>query len=205
MNAIGHAPHNFGPFQPVSQQSKAKKTQKSNKTHDVPTQKPRGLVPQTNKHTKPIFSSQDYKQAPQQTQNFQRQRGRANTYINSNTNTHTQPNYVRNLKKFETQYNIAKFSQDSYKLTSSQDKSYRQAYASTASETESSGSQTSSELNGFKIVHAGAVIHDETEEELGPKECIPMDCRYDAIIRKYASSQMMAGPSAKEISLPTFA
>ena len=107
-------------------------------------------------------------------------------------------------QQYVNTYNFNKFAKGSgYKA--SPEKQCR-AYASTASESDSSGSHVSSELSGFKIVHSGRVLHDETEEDE-----IEVPTEFDMIwpievgTGKFASSVMVMGPNAQEISLPTFA
>jgi len=77
------------------------------------------------------------------------------------------------------------------------------AYASTASESDSS-SHISSELTGFKIVHEGNVVHDETEEDFDSSD-LSTSRKMDAETKNYAASVMVIGPNAKEIPLPSFA
>ena len=76
------------------------------------------------------------------------------------------------------------------------------AYASTA---DSDNAHVSSELNGFKIVHGGKVIHDETEEDFDSPTDFNFSPKVKTVYDKYASSVMTIGPNAKEISLPSFA
>lgn len=78
-------------------------------------------------------------------------------------------------------------------------------YGSTASESDSNSH--TSELNGFKIVHKGKVIHDETEEEIeSPTDFYGRSLyRLEPESMKFAASILVIGPNAKEISLPTFA
>jgi len=73
-------------------------------------------------------------------------------------------------------------------------------YASTASETDASS--TSSELSGFKIVHGGKTIHNEIEEVDSP--VLNLTGYFAPFDTKFASSELMAGPQANEISLPSF-
>jgi len=76
--------------------------------------------------------------------------------------------------------------------------------ASTASETDaSSSSSISSELSGFKIVHNGKTIHNEAEETDSPVR-LNLTGYFAAFDTKFASSELMVGPQAKEISLPSF-
>lgn len=78
------------------------------------------------------------------------------------------------------------------------------AYASTASESDNNSHV--SELNGFRIVHNGNVVHDETEEDFDSQTESQGSPRASIVNeKKYAASIMVIGPSAKEISLPSFA
>ena len=73
-------------------------------------------------------------------------------------------------------------------------------YASTASETDASSA--SSELSGFKIVHDGKTIHNEIEEADSP--VLNLTGFFAPFDTKFASSELMTGPQANEISLPSF-
>jgi len=108
-------------------------------------------------------------------------------------------NQTSSALQFETQPNFQKYAKGNCP-TYPGTKTY---YGSTASETDSSGSHASSELNGFKIVHKGKIVHDETEEELESPTSFGINCRMES--EKFASSCLVIGPNAKEISLPTFA
>jgi hypothetical protein len=115
------------------------------------------------------------------------------------------PNFMQNTVKFENQYiNNNKYTKG-YCQKGSPDKFFsRTSYGSTASESDSSASHASSELTGFKIVHSGKIVHDETEEDVDSPDFglyLPLNSGNG----KFASSGMVIGPNAKEISLPTFA
>jgi hypothetical protein len=110
---------------------------------------------------------------------------------------------VHTLERFETQHHIPKVVKGNG-LKSSFDKYNKLAYLSTASESDDYSSQFCPELNGFKIVHSGKVLHDGTEEELeSPIEFTMKGVSYQGAER-FASSTLVIGPNAKNISLPTF-
>jgi len=117
-------------------------------------------------------------------------------------------NYVQNDTKFENQFNFDDFANNFGKgsyVKNSPEKLSWSAYASTASESDSNGSHISSELSGFKIIHSGKIVHDETEDDILES---PTDFkgkrRPDVEDVKFAASMMTIGPNAKEISLPSF-
>lgn len=124
----------------------------------------------------------------------------------------TRPYPTKMLKKFDSNSNIPQFEtqpnfyNNSVKgnMNYSGSKNY---YGSTASESDSNTSHASSELNGFKIVHKGKVIHDETEEEIeSPTDFYGRSLyRFEPEIVKFAASCLVIGPNCQEISLPTFA
>jgi hypothetical protein len=154
-------------------------------------QKPRGTTSRGN-FSKPFYSSQ-ISHTNQSRPVFQAQ---GNRFNGNNKFAKGQ-----NIGKFENQYGMNKYIQGSgYK--SSPDKATRSSYASTASE--SDGSHTSSELSGFKIVHSGKTVHDETEEDFDSPTDLGMSCRFEEGNGKFAASDMVIGPNAKNISLPTF-
>jgi hypothetical protein len=116
------------------------------------------------------------------------------------------PNFIQNAVKFENQYINTNKYPNGYCLNSSPDKFYsRSCYGSTASESDSSSSHASSELNGFKIVHRGKIVHDETDEDVDSPSDLRIFLPLNSSNGKFASSEMVIGPIAKEISLPTFA
>jgi len=116
-------------------------------------------------------------------------------YYNQNLK---RPNYIQNTNNFENQHTNCKYVKENGVKNSSE--KYYRAYASTASDSDSSTSHSSSELTGFKIVYKGKTIHDETDEDFEKNECT-----LGAGNGKFASSVMVIGPNAKDISLPTFA
>jgi len=69
--------------------------------------------------------------------------------------------------------------------------------ASKSTTTSDSDSSAHSDLSGFKIVHDGKVIHDETEDEVE-------NLFNYGDGNKYASSVLTVGPNAQSISLPSF-
>jgi hypothetical protein len=108
--------------------------------------------------------------------------------------------------KFTELYDITK-SAKTCGSNGSPDKLSWSGYASTATSESDSSSHASSELSGFKIVHGGKVVHDETEEE--PESPFGFESstgtlRVDVGNGKFASSGMVIGPHAKEISIPSF-
>jgi hypothetical protein len=85
------------------------------------------------------------------------------------------------------------------------DKAYKNAYASTASDSDSKEAYIQSELYGFKIVQSGRTIHDETGEDVDLFESDnewPMTATNN---EKFAASVLTIGPNVQEISLPSFA
>jgi len=112
-------------------------------------------------------------------------------------------NQVQIAGKFADLYDITK-NVKGCGSNGSPDKLSWSCYASTASESDSS-SHASSELSGFKIVHGGKVVHDETEEEPESPFDFETSLRVDVGNGKFASSGMVIGPHAKEISIPSFA
>jgi len=110
-------------------------------------------------------------------------------------NTHNQGNFNK-TGDYEMNFSFDKFAKGNN--SASMDKSWI-AYASTASE--SDNNSHISELNGFRIVQNGNVVHDETEEDFDSQNEFNPKTNTDN--EKYASSVMVIGP--KEISLPSFA
>jgi len=99
---------------------------------------------------------------------------------------------------YEMNYNFEKFSKENIKTSS--DKSWI-AYASTAS---SESDTHVSELNGFRIVQNGKIVHDEIEEDFDSAAQLRISHQANHNgEEKFAASTMMIGP--KEISLPSFA
>jgi hypothetical protein len=157
-------------------------------------QKPRGTSSRGNV-SKPFYPQQ-ISHINQSRTGFQAQGNRFNG--NKLTNG---ANFAQNIGKFENQYGMTKYMQGSGSK-SSPEKATRSCYGSTASE--SDGSHASSELSGFKIVHKGKIVHDETEEDFDSPTDIGMSCRFEEGNGKFAASGMVIGPNAKDISLPTF-
>jgi hypothetical protein len=157
-------------------------------------QKPRGTSSRGN-FSKPFYSQQ-ISQPSQGRSVFQAQGNR----FNGNKLTKG-PNFGQNIGKFENQYGMNKYVQGSGSK-SSPEKATKSCYGSTASE--SDGSHASSELSGFKIVHRGKIVHDETEEDFDSPTDLRMSCRFEEGNGKFAASGLVIGPSAKDISLPTF-
>jgi hypothetical protein len=115
--------------------------------------------------------------------------------------TSIKANHFHTLERFETQHHIAKFTHGTG-LNSFMDKQNKLYYASTASSDSDDGSSNGNvELNGFKIVHSGQILHDETEEELLNFH-ITED--FGEGKGRYASSTLVTGPNCQSISLPTF-
>jgi len=119
-------------------------------------------------------------------------------------------NFVQNDTKLENPFNFEDFANNFGKgsyVKSSPEKLSWSAYASTASDSDSNGSHISSELSGFKIIQSGKTVHDETEDDfLEPPTDFKGKRRADGDEDvKFAASLMTIGPSAKEISLPSFA
>jgi hypothetical protein len=157
-------------------------------------QKPRG-TPSRGNFSKPLYPQQ-ISQSSQSRTGFQAQGNRFN-----NNKSAKGSNFGQNAGKFENQYGMNKYMQGSGSKCSPE-KGTRSGYASTASE--SDGSHTSSELSGFKIVHRGKIVHDETEEDFDSPTDLGMSCRFEEGNGKFAASGMVIGPNAKDISLPTF-
>jgi len=110
-------------------------------------------------------------------------------------------NHFHTPERFETQHHFVKFAQGNG-LSNLLDKQNKLYYASTASSESDDGSSCrDSELNGFKVVHSGKVLHNETEEEL-----LNLHITEDFGEGKgrYASSTLVTGPNCQIISLPTF-
>jgi len=156
--------------------------------HFMPVQKSRG--------TAHVNNNRPFYQFPSSHPNQQRK----NQYQGPNAMTNKQP-YHKN----EITYNFDKFAKGNGNgLKNSTDKKNWIAYASTASESDSN-SHIPSQLNGFKIVQNGNTVHDETEEDFDSANESHLSPRANTGFEKYASSVMVIGPSAKEISLPSFA
>jgi hypothetical protein len=186
---------NFGFPQFVFINNQQKKGQNGNTAFpQMNVQKPRGTSSRGN-FNKPFYSQQIL-QSSQSRPGYQAQANR----FNGNKSTKGS-NFGQNTGKFENQYGMNKYVQGSGSK-SSPEKATRSCYGSTASE--SDGSHTSSELSGFKIVHKGKIVHDETEEDFDSPTDLGMSCRFEEGNGKFAASGMVIGPNAKAISLPTF-
>ena len=115
-------------------------------------------------------------------------------------NNGKQQNNRNSINKNESLYNMNKFANGA---GPKKDNKNWIAYASTASDSDSS--HVSSELSGFKIVQQGKTIHNETDEDYDSAT----DFYFNGPVKiddvKYASSTLTMVPSAKEISLPSFA
>lgn len=67
------------------------------------------------------------------------------------------------------------------------------------------GQASVSELNGFKIVQNGTIIHDETSEEKSkPKHLFISSFSYDNRFKPHSESALSFCPGSKLIPLPTF-
>jgi len=113
---------------------------------------------------------------------------------------------------YDLPYNSCKYDKKAYHKMSSSSSTDRNAWNSfastTASDSDSNSSNNSSELNGFKIVQEGKVLHNEIEEELDSpshKGTYSRDgLKFGDNFQKFASSVLVTGPNVKEISIPSF-
>jgi len=150
-----------------------------------------------------VYDTFSYKSQP----NGKNSRCTSNKPVNNNSYLprHNLQSYNKNYYNQSSEdYNFDQFTPSYAKLNTKQiDNSNWISYASTASESDS-GSHISSELTGFKIVQSGSVVHDETEEDFESSSEKSTSKTTENKV-KYASSLMVMGPDAKEISLPSFA
>jgi len=163
--------------------------------HSMPLQKSRGNNNRCNSNRP--FSHFPNFHPNQRSNNYQGQ----NLHSNQNKNKSAQKaHYSSNYGDYEMNSYYTKGSGNGAK--NSREKKSWLAYASTA---DSDNAHVSSELSGFKIVHGGNVIHDETEEDFDSPAELEIKEKSKTVYGKYASSVLVIGPNAKEISLPSFA
>jgi hypothetical protein len=125
----------------------------------------------------------------------------APSHQKSDRKTLIKPTHFHTLERCETQHHFAKLAQGTG-LNNVLDRQNKLYYASTASsESDDGASNKNPEFVGFKIVHSGKVLHDETEDEL-LNFYITED--FGEGKGRYASSTLVTGPNCQIISLPTF-
>jgi len=110
-------------------------------------------------------------------------------------------NYEQGYGKYNDQYelsNYAKGMKSSYNKAAYSDNHSRSTNASSNSDSEIS------ELNGFKIMMNGTVLHDETTDDYESGFSTEPVFQSFPTMEKFASSLMTIGPKENETSLPSF-
>jgi hypothetical protein len=130
----------------------------------------------------------------------------ASKHHHSDRKAPVKPNHIHMLERFETQHHNTKSAKGNG-LKNAMDKPYNLYYASTASsesdDSSSSGSEAFPGLKGFKVVHGGNVLHDQTREEFESLFTWTVTEDFGEGKGRFASSTLVTGPS-NNISLPTF-
>jgi hypothetical protein len=107
------------------------------------------------------------------------------------------------LEKFDgyhSQHNYLKMSKSGYNKGYYSDMNYSKS-TNASSNSDNEAQDVFSELTGFTVVQNGKTLVNENEKNLMRSEIL-MNQFAQA---KFASSQMMVGPNAQEISIPVFA
>jgi hypothetical protein len=114
------------------------------------------------------------------------------------------PSHNQIIEKFDmyqSQHNYAKMSKGGYNKGYYSDMNYNKS-TNASSNSDNEGMDVFSELNGFTIVQNGKTIFNEEDKIRAKNDEFILSQLAQA---KFASSLMMVGPSAKEISIPVFA
>jgi len=101
----------------------------------------------------------------------------------------------------------AKYENRNYNRGYYSDKNSKSTNATNTSDSDSNGSNQVSVLSGFKIVHNGRTLHDETYEDADT--CFEIEEPILGLLchsskSKFASSELTMAPSFKNISIPLF-
>jgi hypothetical protein len=110
-------------------------------------------------------------------------------------------NYDQGYGKYNDQYEVSNYAKNvkpSYNKAFYSDNNY-----SKSTQASSNSDGEASELNGFKIMMNGKVLHDETGEEFDSFNHEPVFQSFPSV-EKFASSVMTIGPITNEISMPSF-
>jgi hypothetical protein len=107
------------------------------------------------------------------------------------------------LEKFDgyqSQHNYLKMSKSGYSKGYYSDMNYSKS-TNASSNSDNEATDVFSELTGFTVVQNGKTLVNEDEKNFKKNEILMSQFSQ----AKFASSQMMVGPNAQEISIPVFA
>lgn len=125
------------------------------------------------------------------------------TWTVFNGKTKGNPNQI--LEKFDgysSQHNYLKMSKSSYNKGYYSDMNYNKS-TNASSNSDNEATDVFSELTGFTVVQNGKTLVNENDKNHRVKKDEILMSQFAQA--KFASSQMMVGPNAQEISIPVFA